>query len=66
MDLDAIRKVNIIKEIIKTIIHDNLKPDSGQACASAQDKRHKDQICGAWINVTLKIGIAMGYAGFIN
>ena len=40
------QKSEQIKEIIKTIIHDNSKPESGQACASVQDKRHKGQIYG--------------------
>ena len=55
-----------IKEIIKTIIHDNLKPGPGQACVSYQDKRHKGKICGTGVYVTPNIDIANGYAGSIK
>ena len=55
-----------IKEIIKTIIHDNLKPGSGQACAGILDKRHKGQICGEGVYVTPNIDIATGYADSIK
>jgi hypothetical protein len=53
-------------QIIKTIIHDNLKPGSGQACAGILDKRHKGQICGEGVYVTPNIDIATGYAGSIK
>ena len=55
-----------IKSIIKTIIHDNLKPGSGQACAGYEDIRHKGQKCGTGVYVTPDINIAFGYAGFIT
>jgi hypothetical protein len=55
-----------IKNIIKTIIHDNLKPGSGQAFSAAVDRRHKGQSCGTGVYVTPKIEVAMGYAGTIT
>ena len=55
-----------IKSIIKTIIHDNLKPGSGQACAGYPDRRHKGQNCGNGVYVTPNINVAFGYAGFIT
>lgn len=57
---------NQIKSIIKTIIHDNLKPGSGQACAANDDIRHKGQKCGTGVYVTPDINIAFDYAGLIT
>ena len=55
-----------IKSIIKTIIHDNLKPGSGQACAGYPDRRHQGKNCGNGVYVTPNINVAFGYAGFIT
>ena len=55
-----------IKSIIKTIIHDNLKPGSGQAFEYAQDIRHKGKQCGKGVYVTPNINVAFQYAGCIN
>ena len=57
---------NQIKSIIKTIIHDNLKPGSGQACSGYPDKRHPGKNCGNGVYVTPNINVAFGYAGFIT
>ena len=54
-----------IKSIIKTIIHDNLKPGSGQAFACAEDIRHKGKQCGKGVYVTPNINVAFQYAGCI-
>ena len=55
-----------IKSIIKTIIHDNLKPGSGQAFSGVDDIRHKGQKCGNGVYVTPDINVALGYAGCIT
>ena len=55
-----------IKSIIKTIIHDNLKPGSGQACAQSDDIRHPGQKCGTGVYVTPNINVALSYAGVIT
>ena len=55
-----------LKSIIKTIIHDNLRPGSGQAFAGADDNRHKGQKCGTGVYVTPNINIAYNYAGVIT
>ena len=54
-----------VKSIIKTIIHDNLKPGAGQACSSYEDRRHKGKLCGNGVYVTPKIEVANSYAGSI-
>ena len=59
-------KCEQIKEIIKTIIHDNLRPGGGQAFAGAPDCRHKGQKVGVGVYVTPNINVAMGYAGSIK
>ena len=56
---------NQIKQIIKTIIHDNLKPGAGQAFSMANDSRHLGKQCGTGVYVTPKLAIALGYAGYI-
>ena len=55
-----------IKSIIKTIIHDNLKPGAGQACSGCDDIRHKGQKCGNGVYITPNINVALGYAGMIT
>ena len=55
-----------LKELIKTIIHDNLRPGRGQACHSSFDARHKGNICGSGVYITPNINIAQSYAGFIQ
>ena len=55
-----------LKSIIKTIIHDNLRPGSGQAFAGADDNRHKGQKCRTGVYVTPNIDIAYNYAGVIT
>ena len=57
---------NQIKEIIKTIIHDNLKPGGGQSFAGADDMRHPGQKCGNGVYVTPNIKVAFNYSGFIT
>ena len=55
-----------LKTLIKTIIHDNLRPGSGQACCNQKDTRHKGQTCGNGVYITPNIKVAQGYAGFIK
>ena len=55
-----------IKSIIKTIIHDNLKPGSGQACSGYDDSNHPGKKCGTGVYVTPDINTAYGYAGIIT
>ena len=55
-----------IKSIIKTIIHDNLKPGSGQAFQGAPDSRHPGKNCGTGVYITPDINVAFGYAGMIT
>ena len=55
-----------LKNLIKIIIHDNLRPGSGQACCHSKDKRHPGKICGNGVYITPNIEIALGYAGFVT
>ena len=55
-----------LKSIIKTIIHDNLKPGGGQAYAQYDDIRHQGRKCGTGVYVTPKIDIAFSYSGCIT
>ena len=55
-----------IKSIIKTIIHDNLKPGGGQAYQGAPDSRHPGRNCGTGVYITPDINVAYGYAGMIT
>ena len=55
-----------IKKIIKTIVHENLKPGSGQACSAQNDRRHPGKKCGNGVYTTPDLNIASGYAGLIN
>ena len=55
-----------LKELIKTIIHDNLRPGAGQGFSSSPDMRHKGKICGDGVYITPNIQIAHGYAGRIQ
>ena len=57
---------NQIKQIIKTIVHDNLKPGAGQAFSMANDSRHPGKLCGNGVYITPNLNIALGYAGFIS
>jgi hypothetical protein len=59
-------KSSELKSIIKTIIHDNLRPGSGQAFSGASDKRHKGQKCGTGVYITPNIDVAFNYAGVIT
>ena len=59
-------KSSELKSIIKTIIHDNLRPGSGQAFSGASDKRHKGQKCGTGVYITPNIDVAFSYAGVIT
>ena len=54
-----------IKSILKTIIHDNLKPGGGQSYSNANDSRHPGKKCGNGVYVTPNINTAFGYAGLI-
>lgn len=54
-----------IKEIIKTIVHDNLKPGSGQAFCGANDRRHPGKLCGQGVYITPDLNVATSYAGII-
>jgi len=55
-----------IKNIIKTIVHENLKPGAGQAYMHSYDRRHPGQKCGKGVYTTPNLNIASGYAGLIN
>ena len=55
-----------IKGIIKTIVHDNLKPGAGQAYSGAPDKRHPGKKCGNGVYITPKLEVATQYAGMIT
>ena len=57
---------NQIKSIIKTIVHDNLKPGAGQAYNLADDRRHPGKKCGNGVYITPKLNIACQYAGGIT
>ena len=54
-----------IKGIIKTIIHDNLKPGAGQKFAGAKDCRHPGQLCNKGVYTTPDLNVATQYAGAI-
>ena len=54
-----------LKEIIKTIVHDNLKPGLGQAFAQARDSRHPGNLCKTGVYITPNLNVAMQYAGRI-
>ena len=54
-----------LKNLIKTIVHDNLRPGSGQACSGHKDRRHPGQLCGNGVYITPNINVALGYAGFL-
>ena len=54
-----------IKNIIKTIIHDNLKPGSGQAFAKSRDCRHPGNLCNIGVYTTPNLDVATQYAGTI-
>ena len=54
-----------IKQIIKTIVHDNLKPGMGQAYAGSKDSRHPGELCGQGVYITPSLKVAFDYAGFI-
>ena len=54
-----------IKGIIKTIVHDNLKPGSGQAFSYANDRRHPGKKCNHGVYITPDFNIATNYAGCI-
>ena len=54
-----------IKNIIKTIIHDNLKPGSGQAFAQSRDCRHPGNLCNIGVYTTPNLAVATQYAGTI-
>ena len=56
---------NNLKNLIKTIVHDNLRPGSGQACSGSYDKRHPGKICGNGVYITPNINVAHGYAGIL-
>ena len=55
-----------IKNIIKTIVHENLKPGAGQAYSFYNDRRHPGNRCGNGVYTTPNLNIANGYAGLIN
>ena len=54
-----------IKQIIKTIVHDNLRPGSGQAFSGARDRRHPGKLCEKGVYVTPDLNIATQYSGLI-
>ena len=54
-----------IKNIIKTIIHNNLKPGAGQAYSSVRDCRHPGQLCNKGVYTTPHLEIATQYSGTI-
>ena len=56
---------NQIKGIIKTIVHDNLKPGAGQAFSAARDSRHPGKICNTGVYITPHLNVATQYAGVI-
>ena len=57
---------NQIKDIIKTIVHDNLKPGGGQAFSYAPDSRHPGNKCGNGVYITPNLNVATQYAGCIS
>ena len=56
---------NNLKNLIKTIVHDNLRPGSGQAYSGSNDKRHPGKICGNGVYITPNINVAHSYAGIL-
>jgi hypothetical protein len=56
---------NQIKGIIKTIVHDNLKPGVGQSFAHARDSRHPGKLCNTGVYITPTLNVATQYAGVI-
>ena len=54
-----------LKSLIKTIVHDNLRPGSGQACEYNKDKRHPGKKCGVGVYITPNIDVALNYSGFL-
>ena len=56
---------NQIKQIIKTIVHDNLKPGAGQAFQGARDSRHPGKLCNTGVYITPNLNVATQYAGVI-
>ena len=54
-----------LKSLIKTIVHDNLRPGSGQACEYNKDKRHPGKKCGVGVYITPNIDVALDYSGFL-
>ena len=55
-----------IKQIIKPILQNNLKPGAGQACANNPDVNHPGQKIGIGVYCTPNITTADGYAGTIE
>ena len=55
-----------IKQIIKPILQNNLKPGAGQACANNPDVNHPGQNIGIGVYCTPNITTAFGYAGIIE
>lgn len=53
---------NQIKTIIKTIVHDNLKPGAGQAYCTANDSKYPGKQSGKGVYITSKLSIASQYA----
>ena len=54
-----------LKNLIKTIIHDNLKPVHRQYRSGLPDIRHPGKICGDGVYITPNIEVAYSYAGSI-
>ena len=52
-----------LKDLIKVIVHDNLRPGAGQAYLGASDRRHPGKTCGKGVYVTPNLEIAQSYAG---
>ncbi len=55
-----------IKNIIKTIVHENLKPGAGQAYSFYNDGRHPGNKCGKSVYSTPNLNIASRYACLIS
>ena len=55
-----------IKQIIKPILQNNLRPGSGQACQNNPDVNHPGQTIGIGVYCTPNITTADGYAGIIE
>ena len=54
-----------LKNLIKTIIHDNLRPGNRQYRSQLPDIRHPGTICGDGVYITPNINLAHSYAGSI-